>query len=133
MSRRYLTESEAIRAVDNGKPIECLLGKCFRGDVQGIRWFSVAKNNGVFVAEIYETADLGDINFTDFYSFGPLNTELEQDEPDQVFESVSLKELISILEEIYPGCSNKLVNQFVGQDEYLEYVKRGKNDSSWST
>ncbi len=126
MSRRYLTEREAQIVINNGKPIECFLGKCVRDEAKGIRWFSVAKNNDNFVAEIFETADFGDVNFTDFYGFGPLNPDLEQEEPDQVIESSSLTVLISELEKLYPDCSKKLVNQFVGQEEYLEWIQRGR-------
>jgi hypothetical protein len=126
MSRRYLTSSEAEAAMNRGRSVECFLGSCQRESKPGIKWFSVrASGNGIKVS-VYETADLGNEDFIDIYGFGPLNPDLKLEDPDEIIEFSSFSEFFSEIEEKFSGSTSKLVNEFIIQDEYADYIARGR-------
>ena len=129
MSRRYLSVSEAQNALSRGKSIEAFIGSCCRDNSKGIKWASIRYRNDTFITSIYETADLGDEDYLDIYSFGPLNPELDYEEADLEFKYSSFESTLSYLELQFPGLSKKLVNEFVIQDEYKDYIIRGRCDT----
>lgn len=126
VSRRYLTLSEVESALNRGRPIECFLGSCERGTQPGIKWFSISCNGEKLCLKIHETADLGNEDFLDLYGFGPLNPELELDEPDEEIIFDDFKSAIAEIEMMFPSSSAKLVNEGVIQDEYSEFISRGR-------
>ncbi|WP_368881080.1 hypothetical protein [Shewanella algae] len=126
MSRRYLSLSEAESALNRGKVIECFLGACERDGKQGIKWLSICSLGGGFEVSIYETADLGDESFLDLYGFGPLNPDLELEDPDRQEQFEDFQSLIQFLEKHFEGSSQRLVNQMVVQDEYSDFIARGR-------
>ena len=126
MPRRHLTISEANSSLKNGKTIECFLGSCRRGDQPGIKWFSASRRRGNVCLKIYETADLGDEDIIDLYEIGPLNPELELEDPDEEIEFKNFDALVSHIESKFPKSSSRFVNEGVIQDEYLEFIKRGR-------
>jgi hypothetical protein len=123
MSRRYLRPDEAKSAIHRGRAVECFIGACQRDARQGVRWFSIraSEDKSAFVLRGYETADLGSTEYLDLYEFGPLNPDLELDEPDEevLFDDFNL--LLQALDTRFPGSSTKLVNEGVVQDEYLAF------------
>lgn len=126
MSRRYLTSSEAEAAMNRGKSVECFLGSCERDSKPGIKWVSArAGGNGVRVS-VYETADLGNEEFIDVYEFGPLNPDLEFEDPDETLNFSSFAEFLSGIENKFSGSTSRLVNEFIIQDEYADYIARGR-------
>lgn len=126
MSRRYLTPSEAEAAIKRGKPVECFLGSCQRDSKPGIKWFSArAAGNGIKVS-VYETADLGNEEFIDVYEFGPLNPDLEFEESDEIICFSSFTEFYSGIESKFSGSTSRLVNEFIIQDEYADYIARDR-------
>lgn len=126
MSRRYLTSSEAKAAMNRGKSVECFLGSCQRDSKPGIKWFSArAGGNGIKVS-VYETADLGSEDFIDLYEFGPLNPDLELEDPDESIDFISFETFFSEIEKKFSGSTSRLVNEFIIQDEYADYVARGR-------
>ena len=126
MSRRYLTSSEAEAAMNRGKSVECFLGFCQRDSKPGIKWFSArAGGNGIRVS-VYETADLGNEDFIDIYEFGPLNPDLELEDPDEIIDFFSFAEFSSEIEKKFSGSTSRLVNEFIIQDEYADYIARGR-------
>lgn len=92
----------------------------------GIKWLSASRHSEKVRLAVYETADIGSEESLDLYEFGPLNPELELGEPEeeQVFGNLSV--FISELETSFPGSTLKLVNEGVIQDEYLDYLARGR-------
>jgi hypothetical protein len=124
MTRRYLTLSEAEAALSHGKSIECFIGPCSREGKAGIRWLSaIGTASGVSI-QLYESADLGDEDFTDVYEFGPLDPELEFEEAAETIEAPSFSVFVSILHERFPGASSRMVNPQLVQDEYADFIAR---------
>jgi hypothetical protein len=74
----------------------------------------------------YETADIGNEEFLDLYEFGPLNPDLDLDDPEEERVFGDFSTFISELESSFPGSTLKLVNEGVIQDEYLDYLARGR-------
>ena len=106
--------------------MECFLGPCQRDSKPGIKWFSARSiDNGVNVS-IYETADLGSEDFVDIYEFGPLNPDLEIDDPDDIIRYSTFEEFLSEIEKKFSGSTSRLVNEFVIQEEYVDYISRGR-------
>ena len=126
MPRRYLTLSEAESTLNRGNSIECFLGYCERDTQPGINWLSISSSDEKIYLKIYETADLGNKNFLDLYGFGPLNPELELDEPDEEKVFDSFNSVIAEIEVMFPTSSARFVNQGVIQDEYSEFISRGR-------
>ena len=126
MSRRYLTLSEAKSALDRGNTIECFLGTCVRNGERGIKWLSLSSRGEKVGLAIYETADLGNESHLDLYEFGPLDPNLELDEPDQEKLFSDFESAISEVDQTYPASSTKLMNEGVIQDEYSDFMSRGR-------
>ena len=126
MSRRYLTSSEAEAAIDRGKSVECFLGSCQRDSKLGIKWFSARKGGNGIRVSVYETADLGNEDFIDIYEFGPLNPDLELEDPDEIIDFSSFEAFYSEIEKKFSGSTSRLVNEFIIQDEYADYIARGR-------
>lgn len=127
MSRRYLSQSEVEAAFRRNRSVECFLGYCSRDGRDGIRWLSISSHiNGVKLS-LYESADLGSSEYIDLYSFGPLNEELELENADVELLFGDESELFEWLDQNHPMATSRLVNQFVVQDEYLEYINNGRN------
>jgi len=126
MNRRYLTLSEAESALNRGKSIECFLGACTRDGKPGIKWISASKNGNGINVSVFETADLGNEEFLDVYEFGPLNPELELDEADESLTCPDFESFVQEVESKFSGSSSKLVNEFIVQDEYADYLMSGR-------
>lgn len=126
MPRRYLTRSEAESALNRGKAIECFLGQCERDGRKGIKWLSASRRGEAVRMAFYETADIGNEEFLDLYEFGPLNPDLDLDDPEEERVFGDFSTFISELESSFPGSTLKLVNEGVIQDEYLDYLARGR-------
>ena len=126
MPRRYLTPSEMESAIARGKSVECFLGACEKGAQKGIKWLLAFRDGEGVCLKVFETADYGDKDFIDLYEFGPLNSALEQDEPDEEEMFESFNSLISEVEVKFPGSSTRFVNEGVVQDEYSDFIDRGR-------
>jgi hypothetical protein len=126
MSRRYLVPEEAIFAIHRGRAVECFIGSCQRDGSEGIRWFSIraSGDRSTFVLRGHETADLGSTENPNLYEFGPLNPELELDEPDEEAFFNDFDVLLQALDARFPGSSGRLVNEGVVQDEYAAFKSR---------
>ncbi len=126
MTRRYLTNTEAKANLNRGKSIECFLGGCGNDNQLGIEWFSISKVKDGYLAQIYQTADLGSDEYIDVYSFGPLNEDLEYEDADETLNASSFEQIMNLLEKRFKRTNFKLVNQFVVQDEYLDFIRNGR-------
>jgi hypothetical protein len=122
MGRRYLTSDEADGALRRGKVVECFLGACASDDGVGIARISISLVGEVTELSLFKSADIGSAEFLDVYAFPPLNASPEQDEPDEVCAFASLEECLVSMEARWPGSSERLVNEFVVQDEYRDYM-----------
>lgn len=125
--RRYLSFAEAHAALRRGKAVEVFLGGCSRSDSQGIRWVQIRGLPNGCELRLYETADLGSEDYTDVYEFGPLDPELEQEEADEVRAFSSFEECVKTLETRWPGALSRLTNESMVQDEYADYLRRGRD------
>lgn len=126
MSRRYLALSEAESALQRGKTVECFIGPCERGGARGVKWLAASLRGKIYRMNIYETADHGNERHLDLYEFGPLDPALELDQPDHTKVFDNFQTLIAEMETVFPGSSAKLVNEGVIQDEYSDFIARGR-------
>ncbi|MCU8058858.1 hypothetical protein L5L78_22215, partial [Shewanella sp. SM34] len=122
--RRYLNLQEAESALKRGKAVECFLGGCERDGRAGIQWLSVRVSKSEIDVSVYETADLGDESFLDIYEFGPLDPDLE--DANEVKSYTSFGQAIEFIEQRFAGSSERLLNEFMIQDEYADYISRGR-------
>ena len=65
-------------------------------------------------------------NFIDVYDFDPLNPELEFEGPDETLSFSSFIEFLTEIEKKSSGSTSRLVNEFIIQDEYADYLARGR-------
>ncbi|MBU2112835.1 MAG: hypothetical protein KKE94_03565 [Gammaproteobacteria bacterium] len=126
MNRRYLDNSEVESVLRRGKSVESFLGGLSVHGEIGIRWISVGIESGSYVLRVYESADIGDEDFLDVYEFGPLNCDLEFEDPVFQTKFVSLDKCSEHLIAQYSVTNLKFVNQGIIQDEYLDYVVAGR-------
>jgi len=126
MTRRYLSNTEAKTNLNRGKSVECFIGGCGNDNQGGIEWFSISKVKEGYLASIYQTADLGSDEYFDVYSFGPLNENLDYEDADELLRASSFEQVLVLLEQRFKRADFKLVNQFVIQDEYLDYIRNGR-------
>jgi hypothetical protein len=121
VGRRYLDKREVESAIRRGRDVEIFLGHCERDGQDGVRWIAISSGDHDVVARIYETADYGDLEHCDLYSFGPLNPELELDEADETLSFSDVEDCLAGLDQRFSGASGRIVNQFMVQDEYYDY------------
>ena len=126
MSRRYLNLQEAESALNRGKTVECFLGGCERSGRAGVNWLSIRGSGSGVDVSVYETADLGDESFLDIYEFGPLDPDLELEEANEVISFASFGQAVGYIEQRFTGSSERLVNELMVQDEYADYISRGR-------
>ncbi|MGI2094476.1 hypothetical protein ACRN96_18060 [Shewanella oncorhynchi] len=126
MSRRYLNLQEAESALKRGKAVECFLGGCERDGRAGIQWLSVRGPKSEIDVSVYDTADLGDESFLNIYEFGPLDPDLELEDANEVKSFTSFGQAIEFIEQRFAGSSERLLNEFMIQDEYADYISRGR-------
>lgn len=126
MSRRYLNLQEAESALKRGKAVECFLGGCERGGRAGIKWLSVRGSGTEIDVSVYETADLGDESFLDVYEFGPLDPNQELEDANEVISFASFGQAIEFIEQRLAGSSERLMNELMIQDEYADFISRGR-------
>ena len=126
MSRRYLNLQEAESALKRGKAVECFLGGCERDGHAGIQWLRVRVSKSEIDVSVYETADLGDDSFLDIYEFGPLDPDLELADANEVKSFTAFDKAMEFIEQRFSGSSKRLLNEFMIQDEYADYISRGR-------
>ena len=127
MPRRYLSFTEAHAAFRRGKAVEVFLGGFLLSGSHGIRWVQIRGLPNGCELHLYETADLGSEDYTDVYEFGPLDPELEQYEANEVPTFASFEECLKTLETRWPSAPSRLTNEFMVQDEYADYLRRGRD------
>lgn len=126
MIRRYLNLQDAESALKRGKAVECFLGRCERDDNPGIQWLRIRSSKCELEVSLYETADLGDESFLDIYEFGPLDPELGLGDANEVKSFTSFGHAIEFIEQRFAGSSERLLNEFMIQDEYADYISSGR-------
>jgi hypothetical protein len=127
--RRYLSLAEAEATLRRGKSVECFLGRCERDGQSGIRWLSFRGNAKTVQVSVFETADQGGEGMLDLYEFGPLDSSRELDEADEELHFTDFAEAIAELNTRFPVVSTKLVNEGVVQNEYADFIARGRRDA----
>ena len=128
MGRRYLRIEEADKALRSGKAVECFIGACALEDKAGIRWISIRTRNDGVVLQVFETADVGNEDYVDVYEFGPLNGDFEFDEAQEEFHFSDFPSCVAFLTNRYLGSTSRFVNEGVLQDEYSDYIARGRKN-----
>ena len=115
MPRRYLTENEAVSALNRGKEVEVFIGGFKDQGEAFIRWASFSKNGNEYIGRLWEAADEGGTDYLDVYSFRPKSGEW--DVPEKEVTASSLEEVFSLLNCALGG----IVNHGMVQDEYAEF------------
>ena len=127
MARRYLQVDEVSSALRRGRAVECFLGPCGTGDDRGIRWLSLRETpGGEICACVFESRDEGSPEFLDLYEFSPLRGELELGEPQERMMFPDLSKCLAAISERWPEATDRMVNQDVVQDEYADFIARGR-------
>ena len=125
MDSRYLEVAEISAILQRGNTVECFLGACSRDGKPGVRWLSLEGTNRISVY-IYETADLGSAEKSDLYEFGPLNSTLPFGDSDEELNFADLKGCLRLLGSRFPGSITRLVNEGGIQDEYADFISKGR-------
>jgi hypothetical protein len=123
MSRRYLMALEAASALERGKAVDAFLGPCEREGKHGIRWLQFRKSRGGVELHVFESADSKSHEFTDVYEFAPLDPSLYDGDASQVEQFLSFDQCLAAVEAQWPGVSKRLVNEFVIQEEYADFLR----------
>lgn len=115
MSRRYLTEQEAMAALKRGKDIEIFLGGFERGSDQFIEWATFTLKDNHVLGKLWQAYDEGSQDFCDIYSFSPTNDEWDVPIKESVGDDIT-----SAVENLGVSSRN-FTNHGVAQDEYANY------------
>lgn len=67
---------------------------------------------------------MGDESFLNIYEFGPLDPDLELEDANEVKSFTSFGQAIEFIEQRFAGSSERLLNEFMIQDEYADYISR---------
>ncbi|MES1201929.1 MAG: hypothetical protein ABUS57_10835 [Pseudomonadota bacterium] len=130
MGRRHFTIDEVQNALSRGKAVECLIGRCERQGVGGIRYGYLRYGaerfgSGRFELRIFESVDHG--IFWD--EAAPLNPELDLGDADETHSFDTLADALGYMEDRWNGISQRLVNEFMLPHEYddlfREHMSRG--------
>jgi len=94
---RYMTESELLNAVQNGRTIEQFLAPLEEVNYRVLRWVCVKKDgSGTFSVSRYKVFDEGDLDHLDLYSF----SFVDPDEPREEHSGMSsLEATLTLAEE----------------------------------
>ena len=103
------------------------MGGCELSGVKGIRWAQLRAAGSKVQLQVFESRDFGSEELADVYEFGPLDPDLEFEDANEVLDFEDIDTCLRTLEERWAGASNRLTNEFLVQDEYLDYLRRGKN------
>lgn len=123
---RYVSLSFLESTLRRGKPLEQFLGGLLRDSERFIRWVELRPAKGRIEIWSFVAPDYGDEGRLDFYEFvGDEDEVLEQsvESPAEAFAFATAK---------LGALSDRWVNQFVSQDEYLDFIRAGR-PSSWPT
>ena len=114
---RHLPANEIVSALKRGSAVEQFLGGGVSNGQRTIRWIEIRPQNETFEVWQFESADLGDIDSSDFYDWGG--------EEDEVLVSTTrtADEALQFAETYLNARTGAWTNPGVSQDDYRDYVK----------
>ena len=104
--------------------MECFLGGAVSDGASSIRWIEISLDGNTYSAKLWESLDQGSDEYLDVYSFEGANGEY--DAPAQEYSSDSFEGLILVLREEHGDVVDNLVNFGIVQEEYSDYLRRGR-------
>jgi len=118
---RYLTEIDALGAVQSGRTIEQFLAPREESCYRALRWVCVKRDrDGMFSVSRYEVFDEGDLNHLDLYGF----SLVDPDEPCEEHSGLpSAEAAIAVAQDQFGADRRKYVNAGVIQDEYADFIR----------
>ena len=121
---RYVSSSFFESTLQRDKSLEQFLGGLVRDSEQCIRWIEIRPSAGGTELWSFVAPDYGDEEHLDFYEFigddeGVLESTFET--PADAFRYAT---------ERLGAFPDRWVNQFVTQDEYLDFIRAGR-PASW--
>jgi hypothetical protein len=96
--------------------------------VRGIRYASVDLVGDIVQLSVFNSEDLGSLEFLDLYEFGPLDCSLELGDADEVSAFPTLEACIAEMRARWPQREIRLVNEGMVQEEYRDYIAGGRRD-----
>ncbi len=117
MSRRYLTLSEAERALGAGRAVEQWLGFRDSQPVRVVSWVACRKaRDGAFHVTLFRSFDAGTDDFFDVYSFESADGD---EAPTAVYANP--KDALEHAIRDFGAHAERFVNQGLVQDEYRDH------------
>lgn len=123
---RHLPLSDRAAALRRGKPVEQFLGRSPIHPAY-IRYVEMRPSSGSVEVWLNDVEDIGTSDHLDLYGFPQLDPDTPN-EPDATFQDPQAA--ISYAASTLLADSTRWVNQFVAQDEYLDYIRQGR-PSTW--
>jgi hypothetical protein len=113
---RYVSSSFFESILRRGKSLEQFLGGLLRNSEQCISWVEIRPGGGGTELWSFVAPDCGDEEHLDLYEF------IGDDEGvlEATFETPA--DAFTYAEEKLGACSDRWVNQFMTQDEYLDFI-----------
>ncbi|MEV5879960.1 hypothetical protein AB0L75_38275 [Streptomyces sp. NPDC052101] len=120
---RYLTESFALGALRQGRPVEQFLGPAGSPERPGIRYIEVRPAKTRYEIYLHTLEDVGHETFVDVVEFPPLCTDDEEEEFGRLVATRDAPlAALAAAEDATGAGRGRWVNAGMVQDEYLDYV-----------
>lgn len=121
---RYVSSSFLDSTLRRGKSLEQFLGGLVQDSEHCIRWIEVRPAKGGIEVWSFVAPDYGDEERLDFYEF----IGVDEGVLEATFEDSA--DALRYASEKLGAHPDRWVNQFVSQDEYLDFIRAGR-PASW--
>ena len=119
---RHLPAGEVSATLRRGKPVEQFLGRSPIHPAY-IRYVEMRPVSSTIEVWLSDVEDIGTSEHLDLYGFPQLDPNLAE-EPDATFQDP--RAAIAYAASSLQTDNARWVNQFVAQDEYLDYIQQGR-------
>lgn len=121
---RYLLPWAIKSALNRGRPVEQFLGGFEHDGSPALRWLTLQPGDGGVTLLLYESHDEGGEDDLDLYDFSEVDGE--QGDPAAEHSCATLEEALTLARTEYGANPDRWVNEGVSQDEYRDYIARGR-------
>lgn len=119
---RYLSADHISNALKRGSSVEQFLGRS-PNNPDYIRHIELRPSNGSVELWVYDAEDIGSEDWLDLYDFPCLDPN-GSETPTATFQDAH--SAIVFASEGLLADVNRWTNQFISQDEYLDYIRAGR-------
>ena len=121
---RYLLPPFIQSALNRGHAVEQFLGGFEYEGSPALRWLTLQPEEDGVTLLVYESYDEGGEDFLDLYAF----SEIDGEQGDSAAEHpcATLDEALTLARTRYGADPERWVNEGVVQDEYQDYLTRGR-------